>query len=66
MLRDVDLGKGHQVHVPLVEVVQGWQARERNGNEHVEQESQIPGLDRKNLSPSRCTLQRTQPVQARL
>ena len=43
MLRGVDLGRAHQVHVPLVEVVQGLQARENNRNEHVEQESQIPG-----------------------
>ena len=44
MLRDVDLGRAHQVHVPLVEVVQGLQARESNRKEHVAQESQIPGL----------------------
>ena len=37
----------HQVHVPLVEVVQGLQGlqqRESNRNEHVEPESQIPSL----------------------
>ena len=44
MLRDVDLGRAHQVHVPLVEVVQCLQAREINRNDHVEQESQTPSL----------------------
>ena len=33
-----------QVHVPLVQVIPGLQARESNRNEHVEQESQLPGL----------------------
>ena len=37
VLRDVDLGKAHQVHVPLVEVVQGLQARESDRKEHVAQ-----------------------------
>ena len=44
VLRDVDLGRAHQVQVPLVEVVQGLQARESNRKEHVAQESQISGL----------------------
>ena len=42
MLRDVDLGKARDLHVP--EVAQGLQARERNRNEHVEQESHIQVL----------------------
>ena len=42
MLRDVDLGRAHQVHVPLVEVVPGLHARESNREEHVAPESQIP------------------------
>ena len=44
MLRDVYFGRAHQVHVPLVEVVQGLQARESNRKEHVAQESLRPGL----------------------
>ena len=44
VLRDVDLGKAHQVHVPLVEVVQGLQVRESNRKERVAQESQMPAL----------------------
>ena len=43
-LRDADLGRAHQVHVPLVEVVQGLQARESNRKEHVAPKSQIPNL----------------------
>ena len=38
------LRQAHQVHVPLVEVVQGLQARESNRKEHAAQESQRPGL----------------------
>ena len=43
VLPDVDFGRAHQVHVPLV-VVQGLQARESNRKEHLAQESQISGL----------------------
>ena len=44
ILRDVDFGRAHQVHVPLVEVVKGLQVRESNRNEHGEQESQVQVL----------------------